>query len=175
LRLDALGVPGTYWERYESPVGGARAHQVFEDIDTYDWDPSMDLYGGGGLVAPPVDVAVFFDALLGGRIFRKPETLALMQSAAGLPAGSIYRLGVFAYDMNGITSVGHSGFWGTLVAREPVSGRTISGAVTDRADYPKLGQLVKDYVARVHADATGAASCSVSPPQAATVRPGEAR
>jgi D-alanyl-D-alanine carboxypeptidase len=166
LRLDALGVPGTYWERFESARGGARAHQRFEGLDTYDWDPSMDLYGGGGLVAPPVDVAVFFDALLGGRIFRKPETLALMQSSAGLPADSIYRLGVFAYDMNGVAAVGHSGFWGTLVAREPLSGRTISGAVTDRSDYPKLSQLVKDYVARVHAQARGTASCSVSSPAA---------
>jgi D-alanyl-D-alanine carboxypeptidase len=159
LQLDALHVPGTYWERYEAPVGGARAHQRFEGIDTHDWDPSMDLYGGGGLVAPPVDVAVFFDALLTGRVFRKPATLALMQSADGLPADSPYRLGVFAYDLDGTAAVGHSGFWGTLVAREPRSGRTISGAVTDRNDYPKLKALVTDYVARAHADATGAVAC----------------
>lgn len=162
LQLDALGVTGTYWERYETPVGGARAHQVFEGIDTYEWDPSMDLYGGGGLVAPPVDVAVFFDALLTGHLFRKPDTLALMQSAEGLPADSPYRLGVFAYDLDGTQAVGHSGFWGTLVAREPRSGRTISGAVTDRTDYPKLKALVTDYVARAHADATGAATCAVN-------------
>lgn len=160
LRLDALGVPGTYWERFEAPVGGARAHQRFEGIDTHDWDPSMDLYGGGGLVAPPVDVAVFFDALLSGRVFRKPATLALMQSAEGLPADSPYRLGLFAYDFDGTAAAGHSGFWGTLVAREPASGRTISGAVTDRNDYPKLKALVGDYVARAHADATGAEACA---------------
>jgi D-alanyl-D-alanine carboxypeptidase len=161
LQLDARNVRGTYWERYEAPVGGARAHQRFEGIDTYDWDPSMDLYGGGGLVAPPVDVAVFFDALLSGHVFKKPGTLTLMQSAEGLPASSPYRLGIFAYDFDGTAAAGHSGFWGTLVAREPVSGRTISGAVTDRNDYPKLKQLVTDYVARAHADATGAASCAV--------------
>lgn len=160
LRLDALGVAGTYWERYETPVGGARAHQRFEGLDTHDWDPSIDLYGGGGLVAPPVDVAVFFDALLAGRVFKQPGTLALMQAADGLPAGSPYRLGVFAYDLDGTAAVGHSGFWGTLVAREPVSGRTISGAVTDRNDYKKLSQLVNDYVARAHADASGAQSCA---------------
>lgn len=160
LRLDALGVNGTYWERYETPVGGARAHQKFEGIDTHDWDPSMDLYGGGGLVAPPVDVAVFFEALLSGQVFSKPGTLALMQSADGLPADSPYRLGIFAYDLDGTAAAGHSGFWGTLVAREPVSGRTISGAVTDRIDYPKLKALVTDYVARVHADATGTATCA---------------
>jgi len=170
LRLDARDVPGTYWERYEAPVGGARAHQWFEGLDTHDWGPSLDLYGGGGLVAPPVDVAVFFDALLAGRVFRKPETLALMQSAEGLPATSPYRLGVFAYNLNGTAAAGHSGFWGTLVAREPVSGRTISGAVTDRNDFPKLSQVVNDYVARVHADASGAQSCAAPQEQASKTR-----
>ena len=165
LRLDALGVPGTYWERYESAVGGARAHQTFEGLDTHDWDPSMDLYGGGGLVAPPVDVAVFLDALLEGRIFKRAETLALMQSAAGLPSGSPYRLGVFEYDLDGTAAFGHSGFWGTLVAREPESGRTISGAVTDRTDFPKLKELVNDYVARAHAAATGGQACEASQQQ----------
>src|SRR5688572_21413361 len=163
LRLDALGVPGTYWERFESPVGGTRAHQRFEGLDTHDWDPSMDLYGGGGLVAPPVDVAVFFDALLEGRVFKKPETLALMQSAEGLPADSQYRLGIFAYDLDGTAAAGHSGFWGTLVAREPLSGRTISGAVTDRTDFPMLKALVSDYVARAHAAATGGQACAALP------------
>ncbi|MFC5570672.1 serine hydrolase domain-containing protein [Lysobacter yangpyeongensis] len=168
LHLDTLGVPGTYWERYEKPVGGPRAHQRYEGLDTYDWDPSMDLYGGGGLVAPPIDVAVFFDALLEGRVFSKPETLALMQSADGLPTDSQYRLGIFAYDLDGTAAAGHSGFWGTLVAREPVSGRTISGAVTDRADYPKLKQLVSDYVARAHAEATGRATCAATASAPAT-------
>lgn len=161
LKLDALNVPGTYWERFEPAVGGARAHQRFEGLDTYDWDPSMDLYGGGGLVAPPVDVAVFFDALLGGRVFKKHETLALMQSAEGLPADSTYRLGVFAYDLGGTKAVGHSGFWGTLVAREPLSGRTISGAVTDRNDFRALMKVITDYVARAHGEATGTQSCAV--------------
>lgn len=165
LRLDARGVPGTYWERYESPVGGARAHQRFEGLDTHNWDPSMDLYGGGGLVAPPVDVAVFFDALLSGHVFKNPETLALMQSPEGLPSASEYRLGIFAYNLEGTAAAGHSGFWGTLVAREPRSGRTISGAVTDRNDYPQLKQLVSDYVARAHADASGTQACAATQTQ----------
>jgi D-alanyl-D-alanine carboxypeptidase len=123
----------------------------------------MDLYGGGGLVAPPADVAVFFDALLNGRIFRQPATLALMQSTDGLPTGSPYRLGLFEYPMGGTPAISHSGFWGTLVAREPVSGRTIAGAVTDRNDYRALAQLVNDYIARAHAAATGAQSCDAPP------------
>ncbi|HEY5782760.1 MAG TPA: serine hydrolase domain-containing protein [Lysobacter sp.] len=149
LGLDRLGLPGTYWERLEPARGRERAHQFFEGIDTYDWDPSMDLFGGGGLVATPQDLTVFFDALLEGRVFKKKDTLALMESPAGLPAGSPYRLGLLMYDFHGIPAVGHSGFWGTLVVREPGSGYTIAGAVTHREAFAQLKDLVDRYVQTV--------------------------
>jgi D-alanyl-D-alanine carboxypeptidase len=145
LKLDQLRLPNTYWERFESGAGRVRAHQFYEGIDTYDWDPSMDLFGGGGIVATPEDVAVFFDALLGGKVFKHKETLALMQSASGLPADSPYRLGLLTYDFDGTRVTGHSGFWGTLVVREPISGRTIAGAVTDREAFPELKALIGTY------------------------------
>jgi len=165
LQLDRLGLADTWWERYESPKGRVRVHQLYEGLDTYAWDPSMDTYGGGGLVATPADLTVFFDALLAGRVFHKPETLALMQSAAGLPKDSPYRLGIFSYDMHGTTTWGHSGFWGTLVAREPVSGRTIAGAVTDRSAYKAMQDMVVRYV---RGAASGSPTCEAPAPVAAT-------
>lgn len=149
LALDKLGVPSTYWEQYEPARGRVRAHQVYEGIDTYNWSPTMDLYGGGGIVASTKDLTTFFNALLSGRVFRHPETLALMKSSEGLPEGSPYRLGVFAYNFEGVAAIGHSGFWGTIVAEEPISGQTIAGAVTDRSDYPKLKGLVIRYLHEV--------------------------
>ncbi len=148
LGLDRLGLEHTWWERYEQPRGRVRAHQVFKGTDTYDWNPSMDLYGGGGLVASTADVAAFFDALLSGRVFRESATLAAMLSRDGLPADSPYRHGLFVYDA-AAGSIGHSGFWGTLVMREPASQRTIAGAVTDNADYPAMKALMEDYVRTV--------------------------
>ena len=50
------------------------------------------------------------------------------------------------YDFDGVRPWGHSGFWGTLVAREPGCGRTISGAVTDREAFAQLKDLVDRYV-----------------------------
>lgn len=147
LGFERLGLDGTYWERYELAGERERAHQVFDGRDTYDWNPSMDLYGGGGLVAPAADVARFFDALLEGRVFEREDTLQAMLSADGLPADSPYRLGVFDYDLqDGVHANGHSGFWGTLVMRDPVSGRTIAGATTDVAGYRRLKQVMEDYV-----------------------------
>lgn len=159
LKLDSLGLKDTYWERYEPAHGRTRAHQVFEGEDTYAWNPTMDLFGGGGLVATTADVAAFFDALLEGRVFAHKDTLERMRSATGLPAGSPYRLGLFVYDLKGAQGIGHSGFWGTLVMHDPVSSRTIAGAVTDRADYPKLNQLVGDYIRSVAAPAGAGQAC----------------
>lgn len=159
LDFERLGLENTYWERYEPARGRERAHQIFEGDDTYAWNPSLDLYGGGGLVASTADVAAFFDALLEGRVFAKPATLQRMLSAEGIPAGSPYRLGVFDYDLKGAHGIGHSGFWGTLAMRDPVSGRTIAGAVTDRADYPKLKALVEGYIRTAAGPDAAAAGC----------------
>lgn len=149
LGLDRLGLSGTWWERYQPAGARVRVHQVHGGIDTHGWNPSMDLYGGGGLVASTADVAMFFNALLESRVFARRETLDAMLSADGLPADSPYRLGVIDYDLQGVRALGHSGFWGTLVMREPVSGRTISGAATDVADFRKLKGAMEDYVKMV--------------------------
>ncbi len=159
LGLDRLGLKDTYWERYEPGRGRVRVHQIFEGDDTYAWNPSMDLFGGGGLVASTADIAAFFDALLQGRVFSKPATLQRMLSAEGLPAGSPYRLGLFDYDLKDAHGIGHSGFWGTLAMRDPVSGRTIAGAVTDIADYRKLKPLVEGYIRAAAGPDAAAAGC----------------
>ncbi|MCD9028811.1 beta-lactamase family protein [Luteimonas sp. BDR2-5] len=143
LDFDRLGLRHTWWEQMEPDGPAGRVHQVFEGIDTHDWDPSMDLFGGGGLVASTADMAAFFAALLEGRVFERPQTLAAMRSVEGLPADSPYRLGLLAYDVDGVAALGHSGFWGTLVMHVPASGDTVAGGVLDRADMPRLKSLVE--------------------------------
>lgn len=155
LSLNTLNLPDTYWEKFEPANGRKRAHQMFEGLDTYNWTPTMDLFGGGGVVSTPQDLATFFDALLTGRLFKHPETLALMTSSQGLPAGDPYRIGVFVYDYSGARSIGHSGFWGTFVARETASGQTFAAAVTDRSDYPRLKEIMTDYLGRAQKSASG--------------------
>ena len=76
LNFEKLGIKQTYWERFEkAPVDQNRAHQFYESIDTYNWNPAIDLYGGGGLVATPADVALFFNKLLTGQVFKNADTL----------------------------------------------------------------------------------------------------
>lgn len=150
LKLDTIA-PGAYWERFEPARGAARVHQVYQGIDTYNWNPSMDLFGGGGLVASTQDMAAFFDALLRARLFDRPQTLELMRSRDELPQDSPYGLGLITYDFEGASGFGHSGFWGLFVVHEPKSQRTLAGAVTDRTDFPKLEKIVSEYVRRAAA------------------------
>jgi hypothetical protein len=56
--------------------------------------------------------------------------------------------------------------------REPVSGRVIAGAVTDRSDYPAMLELVRSYVQA--GKAAGAGTCNATV-DAATAPRGNAR
>lgn len=154
LKLDDHGLSDTIWERGDARTvpPSRRAHQFMAGQDTHTWDPSVDLYGGGGLVATPADVARFYDLLLGGKIFDKPATLQTMLSADGLPTGSPYRLGIFEKDYEGVDGgtvhvYEHGGFWGTLVLHEPSSGITIAGAASQQEDYPKLVKAMTSFLA----------------------------
>lgn len=148
LRFDRHGLTETIWERGDSvPVPHQmRAHQFMAGRDTYGWDPSIDLYGGGGLVATPRDVARFYHLLMAGQVFDRPETLSLMLSADSLPDSSPYRLGVFERDIGGSPVFEHGGFWGTSVFHDPATGITVAGAALKQADYRKLVGAITTYL-----------------------------
>ncbi len=140
LGLDEIGMPDTYWELVEENEGAERrrAHQMLNGMDTHSWSATLDHYGGGGLVSSTRDMARFFKALFGGKVFKHPETLKLMLSKDGLPDESPYRLGIFVKEEQGVTYYEHSGFWGTIVLYIPSSGRTLSGAVLDQAHFKTM-------------------------------------
>jgi D-alanyl-D-alanine carboxypeptidase len=150
LDYDKLGLAQTYWETKE-PVAahaGARAHQLFDaGQDTYDWNPSLDMFGGGGLVASPQDMARFLFVLFEGKVFKHPETLQLMLSRDGLPADSPYRLGLFEIDVDGVKAYWHSGFWGTAAIYVPSQHRAYAFAVTRRGAYKPAWEQLKATVA----------------------------
>ncbi|MGC1522277.1 MAG: serine hydrolase domain-containing protein, partial [Steroidobacteraceae bacterium] len=78
LDLKGLGLESTYFESLEKTPPGALppAHQYLDATDTSGFDPSFDLYGGGGLVSTTADLDRFLRALLQGRIFKHRSTLA---------------------------------------------------------------------------------------------------
>lgn len=148
LGFDKLGLSSTYWETQEpAPAkAGPRAHQYLMGQDTYNWNPSLDMYGGGGLVSTPEDLARFLAALFEGKVFKQPGTLQAMLSKDGLPADSPYRLGIFEVDVGGVKGYWHSGFWGTAALYVPSERRGYAFAVTRQEAFKPAFDAVKALV-----------------------------
>lgn len=145
LPFDSLGMRDTWLETLEDPPVGAsdRAHQYMGELDAYDWDPSLDLYGGGGLVSTADDMAVFMRALFTGGVYRDAATADTMLTTveragqgpdlSGMPmVPGRYRMGVEVRDRDGMALYLHTGFWGTLAAYLPDSDVALSIAVTQQ-------------------------------------------
>ncbi len=126
---DRLGLHSTWWEINETPPPGAapRAHQYFGDRDTYDWNPTLDLYGGGGLITDVRDLGQFMRLLLKGRVLHDEATLSAM-TGEGTPP---YRLGLMCVELDGRMAWGHQGFWNTFAFHVPSLDLTVAGCVLD--------------------------------------------
>lgn len=131
LGLERLGLAHTYHESVdpEPPDLPPLRHQYEGEFDVAGFDPSVDLWGGGGLVSTCGDLARFFRALLRGEVFRQPDTLELMLTrSVGVPpveaaptaevdlADDPTSAGMFLCrtELAGEVFWGHGGFWGTL-------------------------------------------------------------
>jgi D-alanyl-D-alanine carboxypeptidase len=116
-----LGLTHTYWEPIPdglvAAIPASRAHAYQDGIDTSAINPSFDIHGGGGLVSTAGDLMNFFQALLQGKVFAKPGTLASMQGPANRPVppgeGKGYGLGIGLIEQGGVRCWGHNGHWGT--------------------------------------------------------------
>jgi D-alanyl-D-alanine carboxypeptidase len=136
LHLNRLGLANTYLETLEPmpPHAKQRAHQYLGTIDTAGFDPSFDLYGGGGLVSTVGDLDRFFRALLGGHVFAKAATLDTMLGNPRLPGARGLGMGIFEESI-GQTACWHDdGFWGTTVFHCPGSGATIAITVNQATE-----------------------------------------
>ncbi len=149
-----LGLNSTWFESLEPRPAGARAraHQLFGDVDVTDFDPSFDLWGGGGIAATVGDMARFMRALFAGEVFDDPGTLDTMlttfdgvQAAPGasdraLPPGA-YRMGVWVLPHDGVTLHRHTGFWCTSATWVPELDLVVSVTVNQHQAGPLLYTL----------------------------------
>ena len=135
LAYRRLGIHHTWFETLEpSPASApARTLQLFDEVDAARFDPSIDLFGGGGLVSNLDDLARFYRAVLRGEVFKRPGSTATMlavspQSLA--TGGSGYGMGIARLEHAGVICHGHGGFWGTDVWHCPAIDVTVAAAVT---------------------------------------------
>ncbi|HSG27240.1 MAG TPA: serine hydrolase domain-containing protein, partial [Candidatus Krumholzibacterium sp.] len=127
LDFEGLGLEVTFWE-YTEPApdkAGPRAHQYYGDVDVTDFHASFDLYGGGGIVTDPRELALFMRALLTGEVFDDEATLGAMMTGGTPP----YRLGLMVKDCGGHEAFGHQGFWNTFAYHVPSLDLTIGGSI----------------------------------------------
>lgn len=121
LGLENLGLERTDFEEFDPQTDQLRIHQYFQGKDTYEFSPTMDYYGGGGILSDTKGLIDFFQALFQGKIFENPETLNLMLEPvtyASMPKLD-YQMGMFKVKVNGMDAYSHSGFWGTQVLYIP--------------------------------------------------------
>lgn len=134
LNYEGNGWKTTWLETLEPPPPGTldRAHQYIGALDTYPFDPSFDLYGGGGLAASMRDMAAFTRALFEGKVYRKKETLDVMLAQPPVPTERSYRAGIYSRMIGGATAYGHTGFWNTMSFHFPELDLTIAASLTQQ-------------------------------------------
>jgi D-alanyl-D-alanine carboxypeptidase len=138
LRLDQLGLEATYLESLEAPrdAGRPRLRQYAGDLDLSDFDPSFDLYGGGGLISDLADVERFWTALFHGAVFDSERTLATMLTTIPDAGGeSRMGMGLSLRRYGEIEAWCKGGFWGTFAAYQADAGLTLAGCVNQATHF----------------------------------------
>jgi D-alanyl-D-alanine carboxypeptidase len=137
LHYERLGLQAT-WMEYGEELPLARAsiaRSFFGDTEITALNFSIDAFGGGGLASTTDDLARFFEALFGGKVFEQPATLAMMTAIPdtnnnlsefgvrlGNGASGIYRL-----DLDTLGACwGHRGFTGIVVVTCPTAKTTVA-------------------------------------------------
>jgi D-alanyl-D-alanine carboxypeptidase len=160
LDFERLGLGSTWWENLEPRPEGVpeRAHQYFGEIDTYEFNPSLDLYGGGGLVATVGDMGRFMRALFTGGVYANPETAITMLSTidGAEPSGQegqmppgMYRMGIWVLDVEGFETYRHSGFWGTVATYVSELDLVVAATVNQNQGGVTLYQITERSIALV--------------------------
>ena len=154
LDFVSLGLQSTYWEQVEDAPEAAshRTRQYIGEIDATGFDPSLDLYGGGGLVSTNKDLCMFVRALFQGRVFHDPKTLAagFMVPRTERPPGShVHSRLAMVIPMGASFGWGHLGFWGCGVAWSPEHDLVVS--VTINQSSPDEEGLLLNFIEELSA------------------------
>jgi D-alanyl-D-alanine carboxypeptidase len=156
---DALDLEATWWETLEPrpAEAGERAHQFFGTLDVTEFDPSFDLYGGGGIATTVGDLADFFGGVFRGEVYREPATAETMLTTfegvrartdaaeRALPPGA-YRMGVWVLETDGLTTYHHTGFWGTMAVHVPELDLTVAATVNQNQSKPVFDRILAETI-----------------------------
>lgn len=138
LRYKELGFRNTWFPTLEKPDTKTKpmVHQYWKSWkwDSYEMDPSFDLYGGGGIATTTEELAKFSYNLFQGNIIEDTVTLNKIFTKI-IPADgedTRYLLGLGKERINGLTYYWHGGFWGTNFLYFPKLETSIAVYVLER-------------------------------------------
>lgn len=163
LHLDPTEYPSIHWEVMEpTPEGLVRAHQLHFGEDTHDWNPSLDLFGGGGIVATMPDLARWWTSLFAGTVHpHLRQQLADPRPTAG-PDGVSWPThdesghGLFVRKVDGTDIWAHGGYWGLQTLHIPALGTSAALVITHRSAEAITPGVLADRVVRAVQAAAGA-------------------
>ena len=123
LKYDQLELNSTWLESLEpAPDNMPRmVRRYFQSKDATHFDPSIDLYGGGGLASTTRDLAHFMYGIGAGEVFDNQNTFDLMIEDIEYdttydpnedPRYKEYKMGVWRTKMYGLDVYMHAGLWG---------------------------------------------------------------
>ena len=155
LDVEGLGLTNTFWELEEEAPSPTieRASQYISETDATSFHPSLDLYGGGGLVSTLSDLTVFNRALFSGRVFQHTNTLAgglIVPTANRPPDSHVHSYLGMVIPMGRTMGWGHLGFWGCGVAWCPTTDLSISVSI-NQAQPKEDKRLTNLFVQLAHA------------------------
>jgi D-alanyl-D-alanine carboxypeptidase len=131
LDLDGLGLRSTWWEVDEAPRAEVRTRQQVHGQPLELFDPTVDLFGGGGLVSTTGDLARFFEAVVRGEVLGRDATRLLL-TVTDLPGERPgMARGIFREEQVAPGWVGHGGFWGVYGGASDQTGQAVGLCLTE--------------------------------------------
>jgi len=120
LKFKALQLNNTWFYTLEDTPKNSlpflHQYRTSKNWDSYDFDPSWDLYGGGGLASTIQDLALFFQYLFEEKIIKDKNLLNELVTVVKAEKNRDYALGIRNIKPFNIEAYYHGGYWGTDVA-----------------------------------------------------------
>lgn len=145
LKFEALKLNHTWFKNLEPYPQNtlSMSHQYSEkdQWDSYQINPSWDLYGGGGIAATVRDAALFFQYLFEGNIIENESLLKEVYQFVLPKEKSNYCLGFRNISFPTFTAYYHGGWWGTDIAYCPETNSTVASFTLQKSKRDKFAKL----------------------------------
>lgn len=138
LKYEELGFSNTWFPTLETINKQTKSlvHQYWgeKNWDSHNHDISWDLFGGGGIATTTKEMAQFSYYLFNHKIIEDKDALNKIFTTIETKdkKDNKYGLGLSIGNVNGFTSYGHGGFWGTVVLYFPEMDTSIAVFVLER-------------------------------------------